>query len=337
VHATASVGITLFPDDAVDADLLIQHGDTAMYQAKNQGKDRFRFFTRDMNRALLERASLEAQLRKALDRDEFLLHYQPRVALDDGRVTSVEALARWPHPERGWIPPDAFIVVAEDSGLIGPVGRRLLELACAQARRWVDAGTPIVVAFNLSARQLQERDVVEQIERVLAATGLDPAYLEVELTESAVMRNVAENVEKLGALRALGVQVSIDDFGTAYSSLNYLKRLPATALKIDRSFVADVGDPEQSPHDAGIVRAIVALARTLELTAIAEGIETPAQLAFLRQVGCEQGQGFLLGRPVPADELHEVLARGWVDLSRLDAGTPPAGDRPTEGLGAETS
>ncbi len=324
VHATASLGITLFPDDAIDADALIQHGDTAMYHAKNQGKDRFRFFTRDMNRALLERASLETQLRKALDRDELTLHFQPRVALDDGRVTSVEALARWHHPERGWIPPDAFISVAEESGLIGPVGRRLLELACAQGRRWADAGMPVVVAANLSARQLQERDFVQQIEQVLAATGFDPAFLEVELTESAVMRNVEENVEKLGALRALGIQVSIDDFGTAYSSLNYLKRLPATALKIDRSFVTDVGDPERSPHDVGIVRAIVALARTLELTAIAEGIETPAQLAFLQQIGCDQGQGYLLGRPVPAPELDAMLAAGLVPLP-----TPGATDAPS--------
>ena len=325
VHATASLGITLFPDDATDADALIQHGDTAMYHAKTQGKDRFRFFTRDMNRALLERASLETQLRKALDRDEFTLHFQPRVALDDGRVTSVEALARWRHPERGWIPPDSFIAVAEESGLIGPVGRRLLELACIQGRRWADAGTPVVVAANLSARQLQERDFVAQIEEVLAATGFDPNYLEVELTESTVMRNVEENVEKLGALRALGVQVSIDDFGTAYSSLNYLKRLPATALKIDRSFVTDVGDVERSPHDVGIVRAIIALAHTLELTAIAEGIETPAQLAFLQQAGCEQGQGYLLGRPVPAHELEATLAAGVVPLPAPGApGATPA-------------
>ncbi|MFN2322941.1 MAG: EAL domain-containing protein, partial [Trueperaceae bacterium] len=324
VHATASLGITLFPDDAVDADALIQHGDTAMYFAKNQGKDRFHFFTRDMNRALLDRASLEAQLRMALERDEFTIQFQPRVALSDGRVTSVEALARWNHPERGWIPPDAFIPVAEDSGLIGPVGRRLLELACAQGRRWADAGTPVVVAANLSARQLQERDFVHQIEEVLAATGFDPAYLEVELTESTVMHNVEENVEKLGALRALGVQVSIDDFGTAYSSLNYLKRLPATALKIDRSFVIDVGDPERAPHDAGIVRAIVALAHTLELTAIAEGVETPAQLAFLRQIGCEQGQGYLLGRPVPAAELTATLAAGLVPLPAPGAPEAPS-------------
>lgn len=319
VHATASIGVTLFPDDASDADVLIQHGDTAMYHAKFQGKDRYRFFTRDMNRALMERASLEAQLRKALERDEFTLHFQPRVSLRDGRITSVEALARWEHPERGWIPPDAFIPVAEESGLIAAVGRRLLELACAQGRRWVDAGTPVTVAFNVSARQLQERDLVGQIEAVLQASGLAAEHLEVELTESTVMRNVEENVAKLAALRALGVRVSIDDFGTAYSSLNYLKRLPATALKVDRSFVADLDDPERAPHDAGIVRAIVALAHTLELTAIAEGIETPAQLAFLQQIGCDQGQGYLLGRPAPASTLDAVLAAGVVPLPEAGA------------------
>lgn len=315
VHAAASMGIVLFPDDAVDADVLVQHGDTAMYQAKAQGKDRFRFFTREMNRALLERAALEAQLRKALERDELTLHFQPRVSLRDGRITSVEALARWRHPERGWVPPSAFIPVAEDAGLIDAVGRRLLEHACRQARAWVDAGCGTVVAFNLSAKQLQERDIVAQVEDALARAGLAGRWLELELTESAVMRNVEENVGKLVALRRLGVHVSVDDFGTAYSSLNYLKRLPASALKIDRSFVVDLGDdPEASPHDAGIVRAVVVLAHTLGMQAIAEGIETPAQLAFLRDLGCEQGQGYLFARPAPADEVTAQLRAGHLPL-----------------------
>jgi len=315
LHVSASIGIVLFPDDAIDADVLIQHGDTAMYQAKAQGKDRFRFFTREMNRVLLERAALEAQLRKALERDQLSLHYQPRVSLRDGTITSVEALARWAHPERGWIPPGAFIPVAEDAGLINALGRRLLEEACRQARAWLDEGCGVVVAFNLSAKQLQERDVVAQVEEVLAVTGLEGRWLELELTESAVMRNVEENVGKLVALRRLGVHVSIDDFGTAYSSLNYLKRLPASALKVDRSFVVDLGDdPDATPHDAAIVRAVVALAHTLGMAAIAEGIETPAQLAFLRQLGCEQGQGYLFARPAPADEVGPLLRRGRVDL-----------------------
>jgi len=315
VHATASVGIVLFPDDSADADLVIQHGDTAMYQAKAQGKDRFRFFTRDMNRALLERAALESHLRKALERDELTLHYQPRVSLTDGRITSVEALARWPHPERGWIPPGAFIPVAEDAGLIGAVGRHLLDRACRQARDWIDAGCPTVVAFNLSAKQLQERDVVALVQDALERSGLDGHWLELELTESAVMRNVEENVAKLVALRRLGVHVSIDDFGTAYSSLNYLKRLPASALKIDRSFVVDLGDdPDAAPHDAGIVRTVVVLAHTLGMEAIAEGIETPAQLAFLRALGCEQGQGFLFARPCPAEEITPLLQHGRIEV-----------------------
>lgn len=315
VHASASIGVTLFPDDAMDADTLIQHGDTAMYQAKTQGKDRFRFFTREMNRALLERASIEAQLRKALERDELSLHYQPRVDLSDGRITSVEALARWEHPERGWIPPSDFIPVAEDAGLLPQVAGRLLELSCRQARAWVDQGLDIRMAFNLSAKQLQERDLVQQIEEVLSRTGLPPRFLELELTESAVMRNVEENVEKLAALRDLGVQVAIDDFGTGYSSLNYLKRLPAYALKIDRSFVKDLSeDLSSSPHDAAIVRAIVALARTLEMQAIAEGIETTAQLDFLRQVGCQQGQGFLFARPTAEIHIRPLLQAGRVTL-----------------------
>ncbi len=315
VHASASIGVTLFPDDAMDADTLIQHGDTAMYQAKTQGKDRFRFFTREMNRALLERASIEAQLRKALERDELSLHYQPRVDLNDGRITSVEALARWEHPERGWIPPSDFIPVAEDAGLLPQVASRLLELSCRQARAWVDQGLDIRMAFNLSAKQLQERDLVQQIEEVLSRTGLPPRFLELELTESAVMRNVEENVGKLAALRDLGVQVAIDDFGTGYSSLNYLKRLPAYALKIDRSFVKDLSeDLSSSPHDAAIVRAIVALARTLEMQAIAEGIETTAQLDFLRQVGCQQGQGFLFARPAAESQIRPLLQAGRVTL-----------------------
>jgi diguanylate cyclase (GGDEF)-like protein/PAS domain S-box-containing protein len=319
VHVTASIGVTMFPDDASEADTLIRHGDTAMYQAKLQGKDRYRFFTPEMNHQLVERAALEAQLRLALQRDEFRLHYQPRVALADGRITSVEALARWTHPTRGDVPPSTFIPVAEDAGLIGAVGTRLLRLACEQARAWRDAGTPIRVAFNLSAKQLQERDVVRTVQRVLGETGLDPALLELELTESAVMRNVDENVVKLGELRALGVHISIDDFGSAYSSLNYLKRLPATALKVDKSFMRDLAvEGAAGRHDAAIVRAVVALAQALELVAIAEGVETVAQLRFLHELGCEQGQGFLFARPTGPAELGPLLRRGSLPLPDVD-------------------
>ena len=315
LHVSVSMGITLFPDDATDADTLIRHGDAALYHAKAQGKDRYRFFTLEMNRELLERASLEAQLRVALQRDEFELCYQPRVALRDGRITSVEALARWRLPERGEVPPATFIAVAEDAGLIGAVGTHLLRLACRQGRAWSDAGVPTVVAVNLSAKQLQERDIVQTVLTVLRESGLDPKLLELELTESAVMRNVEENVVKLGELRALGVQISIDDFGTAYSSLNYLKQLPATALKIDRSFVRDVAATgEAGRHDTAIVRAVVALAEALELVAIAEGVETLAQLHFLRGIGCEQAQGYLLARPAAAADLTELLRRGRVRL-----------------------
>ena len=315
LHVSASIGVTLFPDDATDADTLVRHGDTAMYQAKAQGKDRFRFFTQEMNRALLERASLEAQLRLALQRDEFSLVYQPRVSLSDGRITRVEALARWHHPERGQVPPGTFIPVAEDAGLIGQLGSALLESACAQAKAWSDAGTPTTVAFNLSAKQLQERDVVTLVQRVLERVGLDPRLLELELTESAVMHNVEENVVTLTRLRELGVQVSIDDFGTAYSSLNYLKQLPATALKIDQSFVRDIGDDaDASPHDSAIVRAVIALANALDLVAIAEGIESVAQLRFLRALGCSQGQGYLFGYPADATEVGALLVRGRIDL-----------------------
>ena len=319
VHVSASVGITLFPDDATDADTLVRHGDTAMYQAKAQGKDRYRFFTREMNRALLERASLETQLRVALEHDVFTLAFQPRVALRDGRITSVEALARWHHPDRGDIGPATFIPVAEEAGLIGVLGERLLRLACTQARAWSDAGIPTVVAFNLSAKQLQERDVVEVVEGVLRETGLPAPLLELELTESAVMRNVEENVVKLGALRALGVHVSIDDFGTAYSSLNYLKRLPATALKVDQSFLRDLGDAgedvDAGRHDAAIVRAVVALAAALDLVAIAEGVETQGQLRFLRSIGCDQGQGFLFAHPQTAAQVELLLRRGRIAIT----------------------
>ena len=237
------------------------------------------------------------------------------MALRDGRITSVEALARWHHPERGDVPPSTFIPVAEDAGLIGAVGTHLLRLACAQGRAWSDAGIPTVVAFNLSAKQLQERDVVHTVVSVLEEAGLAPGLLELELTESAVMRNVAENVVKLGALRALGVHVSIDDFGTAYSSLNYLKQLPATALKIDQSFVRDLAaEGDASRHDTAIVRAVVALAEALDLVAIAEGVETVAQLRLLRELGCEQGQGFLFARPVAAAALEALLRSGRIAL-----------------------
>jgi EAL domain-containing protein (putative c-di-GMP-specific phosphodiesterase class I) len=205
--------------------------------------------------------------------------------------------------------------VAEDAGLIGAVGQRLLDQACNQARSWIDEGCPTVVAFNLSAKQLQERDMVAQVQDALERSGLDGRWLELELTESAVMRNVEENVAKLVALRRLGVHVSIDDFGTAYSSLNYLKRLPASALKIDRSFVVDLGDdPTSTPHDAGIVQAVVVLAHTLGMEAIAEGIETPAQLAFLRSLGCEQGQGYLFARPGTPEQITPLLHEGRIEL-----------------------
>jgi len=304
LHTSPSIGISIYPHDGTSADMLMKNADAAMYQAKQGGRNGFRFFTADLDEAASERLLLETQLHGALDRREFFLVFQPQVEILSSRVAGVEALLRWRHPDRGVIEPARFIPIVEEIGLIVPLGAWVLEEACRQAVRWgVGLASPRV-AVNLSVRQLEDRHLVEHVAQTLQETGLPAERLELEITESGVMRHPERAIEVLRSLAALGVRLAIDDFGTGYSSLSYLKRLPNSRLKIDRSFVRDI---ETDPNDAAIIGGIIALAHSLGLAVTAEGIETPAQLAMLRKFGCDEGQGYLFSRPLDAETLREFL------------------------------
>jgi diguanylate cyclase (GGDEF)-like protein/PAS domain S-box-containing protein len=300
------MGVAVYPDDGQNADTLIKHADIAMYRAKELGRGHWQFYASGMNAGTLERLGLESELRHALERGQFHLEYQPQLDLASGKVVGMEALLRWQHPQLGRIAPASFIGLAEEMGLIIPIGDWVLRTACAQARAWQLAGHgPLRLAVNLSARQFKQRNLLHAVAQALAETGLAAAHLELELTESMVMHDVEQATAIMANLKALGVQLSIDDFGTGYSSLAYLRHFPIDVLKIDKTFVSDITHDD----DAAIVRAIISLAHSLRLKVIAEGVETPQQLAFLRQHGCDQMQGYLFSRPltVPAFEalLHE--------------------------------
>ncbi|OHX14253.1 diguanylate cyclase [Chromobacterium sphagni] len=306
MFVSASMGISLFPDDGREADTLLVHADTAMYRAKESGKNGFQFYTADMNARALERLKLEYSLHRALAQQELELWYQPKVALDSRRIVGAEALLRWRHPELGLVAPDRFIPIAEESALIVQMGAWVLETACADIRRWRDAGlAPGRVAVNVSGRQLKYGDFVRQLERVLAEHGLDSAALELEITESVAMEEGGGMVETLRRLQQLGMYLSIDDFGTGYSSLSYLKRLPVRGLKIDRSFIADL---HCDSDDAAITRAIVSIARSLGLDIVAEGVERESQRRFLLEQGCDCAQGYLFHKPLPKAEFEALLA-----------------------------
>jgi EAL domain-containing protein (putative c-di-GMP-specific phosphodiesterase class I) len=284
----------------------MKNADAAMYYAKQHGRNGFRFFTADMNAAAAGRLLLETQLRGALDRGEFFLVFQPQVEIATGRPVGVEALVRWRHPERGTLLPEEFVPVAEESGLIIPLGAWVLEEACRQAQGWSAAGlASLRVAVSLSMQQLKDRQLVRHVEQILRRSGLAAERLEIEVAESAVMENPEHVLETLCALQALGIQLAIGDFGIGYSSLAYLRRLPNSRLKIDRSFVADL---ETNANDIAIAEGIVALARALGLPVTAEGIETPAQLDILKGFGCGEGQGSLFSRPMSAEALRAYLA-----------------------------
>ena len=305
---TASIGISVFPDDGHDVSTLLRHADTAMYQAKEQGRNNFQFFTSEMNTRALEHLSLVNALHAALKNKEFLLHYQPQVDIQSGEIIGLEALVRWQHPARGLILPDVFITVAEDSSLIVPLGKWVMKEACAQHKRWLNEGLPALrIAVNLSARQFLRQDLLGMITEILDDSGMDPQYLELELTESTFMGHISDTIEVLQALRKLGVHVSIDDFGTGYSSMAFLKRFTIDKLKIDRSFVSDLAT---NSDDAAIVTATIAMAHSLNLTVIAEGVETEEQLQFLKDNGCEQIQGHYFSRALPAREITELLHSG---------------------------
>jgi diguanylate cyclase (GGDEF)-like protein/PAS domain S-box-containing protein len=306
LRITPSIGISLYPDDSTDLEKLIKSADIAMYQAKESGRHTYQFFTGDMNQRAAERLSVEIGLRRALEQGEMLLHYQPQIDLASGRIIGLEALLRWHHPEQGLIPPGQFIPIAEDSGLIVPIGEGVLHEACRQSLAWQAAGLPAVpIAVNLSAMQFRKPGLESLLRDILAATGLPPALLELELTESIVMNQAEETVAILGRLHALGVRLSIDDFGTGYSSLAYLKRFPIQKLKVDQSFIRDVA------HDSNDA-AIVGLAHSLGLEVIAEGVETRAQRDFLHELGCEQAQGYYFSRPLPPAAIEPLLREGGI-------------------------
>lgn len=303
---TCSAGISLYPQDGPDVQTLLKYADVAMYRAKSHGRNTFEFFTAEMNDLANERLSMEQSLRSALDRQQLLLHYQPRVNLRSGKVEAVEALVRWQHPERGLVLPDRFIPLAEETGLIVPIGEWVLRTACAQAATWRQTGLPpITMSVNLSARQLWAAGLVRTIGEIIAQTGMSE-HLELELTESMVMRDAESVISMLEALKAIGVRTSIDDFGTGYSSLSYLRRLPIHALKIDGSFVRDIS--ATGGHDDGVLaKAIISLGHSLHLNVVAEGVETQEQWRFLAANGCDEIQGYFYSRPLPPEECARHL------------------------------
>jgi diguanylate cyclase (GGDEF)-like protein/PAS domain S-box-containing protein len=302
---TCSIGVAVYPTDGAPADSLIEHADIAMYRAKKLGRNNFQFYTPAMNEEALERVRIEGALRNALERNEFVLHYQPQVDLASGQIVGMEALIRWKHPELGTVSPNRFIGVAEETGLIVQIGAWVMRTACLQNKAWQDEGLgKLRVAVNLSARQFSAPNLLADIRSVLAETGLDPACLDIELTESLFLSDVTLAVELLHSMKALGINLSIDDFGTGYSSLSYLSRFPIDVLKIDRSFVADI---THDSSDAAIVASIIALAHNLKLAVIAEGVETEAQLDYLRRQGCDEMQGYFFSRPLAAPEFAQLL------------------------------
>ncbi|NOU92187.1 EAL domain-containing protein [Paenibacillus sp. LMG 31456] len=306
-YVTPSMGISMFPDDGEDVETLVKHADTAMYLAKEQGRNHYRFYTSDMNERMTKQVELEKGLRKALERQELSVHYQPQVDLDSGRITGMEALLRWSHPELGNVSPAEFVPLAEENGMIVPIGEWILRKACLQNKEWLDAGLlPMRVAVNLSARQFQQQNLVEVVTRILDDTGMPAQYLDLEITESVAMFNEGLVIAKLHDLKSLGIKISIDDFGTGYSSLSYLKKFPIDSLKIDKSFVAHV---MHDRDDAEIISMIISMARNLRFSVIAEGVENEEQLQFLRQQQCTEGQGYLFSKPMDPMELKPLLVK----------------------------
>jgi diguanylate cyclase (GGDEF)-like protein len=307
-YVSASIGITLYPADSDSAEALIMSADAAMYRAKEQGRNNYQYFTRDMNQRALARVQMEAALRRALERQEFRLAFQPKAHLTTGRICGFEALLRWQHPEKGVVPPAEFIPVLEDTGLIVPVGEWVLRSACAQIRAWQKSGLKVPpVSVNLSARQFEQQNLSEAVHRALSETGVSAELIEFEITESLLMNDPEGAARTLASLKESGVKLSMDDFGTGYSSLGYLKRFPIDTLKIDRSFVHDISNDASGET---LTRAIIHLAQNLKLKVIAEGVETEDQLAFLKANGCDEMQGYFFARPTDAEECGRMLREG---------------------------
>jgi diguanylate cyclase (GGDEF)-like protein/PAS domain S-box-containing protein len=308
LHVTTSIGLSVYPDDGLDAETLIKNADTAMYQAKENGRQTYRFFKPAMNVRAVERQSIEESLRRALERQEFALHYQPTVNLKTGAITGAEALIRWTHPTRGPVAPAQFIPVAEDCGLILPIGQWVLREACKQARAWADAGLPLAtMAVNISAMEFRNDNFLESVFAILRETGLDPRSLELELTESVLMKRAESAASVLQTLRAGGVQLAVDDFGTGYSSLSYLRKFPIDALKIDQSFVHQI---TTAPDETTIVTAVIGMGRSLKLRVVAEGVETQEELQFLQAHHCDEAQGYYFSRPVLPQHFARLLKTG---------------------------
>jgi diguanylate cyclase (GGDEF)-like protein len=307
VYVTASIGLACFPGDGGDADTLLKHAEMAMYQAKERGRNTYEFFSAELNARALERLALETQLRHALERDQFVLYYQPKVDMKARRIVGAEALLRWNHPDMGIVPPNRFIPVAEETGMIVEIGEWVLRAAMCQARAWSLQGLPpITISVNVSGAQFRDRKVLRAVYAALQASGAHPGTLAVELTESMLMDGADQNIEILRALKDLGVRVSMDDFGTGYSSLTYLSRFPVDELKIDRSFVS--GTPND-PNSVAIVTAVIAMAKALGLKVVAEGVETQEQYQFLEQSDCDIFQGYYCSRPVPPEPFADLLRR----------------------------
>ncbi len=305
IFIEASIGISIYPNDGKNTDTLLRNADAAMYRAKEKGRNNYQFYTKALTDKAHERFTIETNLRQALERGEFELYYQPQFSLVDNTLTGVEALIRWNHPEQGLVSPASFIPVAEETGLIVPIGKWVLQAACMQHQAWLKEGyPPIKIAVNLSARQFHESGMVEMISNMLEETTMDSTYLELELTESIIMNDVESTIKILNELHWMGLEISIDDFGTGYSSLSYLKRFPIDRLKIDQSFIRDISI---NPSDAELVTAIITLARSMKLRVLAEGVETKEQLHYLKKQGCDEVQGYYYSRPVPAKELMRFL------------------------------
>lgn len=308
LHISVSIGISIYPDDGQDAETLIKNADIAMYHAKENGRDNFKFFEQEMNDRAILRQLTEASLRRALERQEFLLHYQPKVNLRSGRIIGVEALIRWQHPEKGLLSPAQFVSIAEDCGLILPIGRWVLHAACLQTQAWRQAGLPpITVAVNTSAFEFRAEDFLDNLRATLTDTCMEPCYLELELTESALMRDGDASNSVLHELSGLGVRLAIDDFGTGYSSLSYLRRFPIDTLKIDQSFINQL---ISNPDDTSLVNAVISMGKSLKLCVIAEGVETKEQHAYLLSLDCDEVQGYYLGRPMTAEAMTALLQSG---------------------------
>jgi len=308
VRTSTSIGISICPHDHTHVDQLLGNADTAMHCCKRQGRNSYQFYSADLNANLQERLTLEDELHDALKRGELLLHYQPQVSLHTGHIIGVEALVRWQNPARGLVSPAKFIPIAEETGLIIPIGEWVLRTACAQSKAWQVDGLPAVkMAVNLSARQFKQQNLVEMVAQTLQETGLNASYLELEVTESLFVDNVQQAIKILQQLHDMGIVLSVDDFGTGYSSLNYLKRFPIHGLKIDQSFVRDLA---LDSDDAAIIKAIISLAHNLQLSVIAEGVETQEQLDYLRVSECDEIQGYYFSKPLTAEALTKLLHEG---------------------------